>query len=220
MKLIQTAASVTLLVGLSACATQRANLTALSRQQDQYFKNVEIMFRDNAKAFQDSLNVITEANQERRERLLAWERDQLKADILLQQDGNVKKEKRLLLTKLSDIDIRNIQDHQDIVDAERGQAEALVDFFNAMAGGTQELRENNEIILKYLEEGDFKFFVRSIDRDGIKRTIDVIEQARDQYNEAQARVQSIIEKKRAQHIEEIRSALETLVDSFSNADGT
>ena len=71
------------LLALSACASSRANITALSQEQNDYFDKLETELKAQRDDFRIGLELQLTADARRRQNLLSWQRQQQKADILL-----------------------------------------------------------------------------------------------------------------------------------------
>ena len=145
------------LLALSACASSRENITALSQEQNNYFDKLETELKAQRAAFRIGLELQLTADARRRQTLLSWQREQQKADILLQVDDNTEGNRELLLLKLTELDIGLLEQQRATEQIDAARRDAILALYDALAKAAKALKKNNGAILAYLGSDDLTF---------------------------------------------------------------
>src|SRR5258708_26697126 len=92
----------------SGCAFHRGNVAALSKEQDSYYAKLEETLTKGRPNLVDALAKQLRADRVRQGNLLEWERDLAKAEVLLQLNANTSGNRRLLLLKTTESDLKSL----------------------------------------------------------------------------------------------------------------
>jgi hypothetical protein len=145
--------------------------------------------------------------------LLSWERDLQKAEVLLRVDANVTKNQKLLSMKLAEInleEVSNLSGNQ----IDQSRKEAILKLYNKLSEAVESLEKNNDIIIKYLGSGDKKFTLRSLDVEGIVRTLSAIRSVEEELRQIEKRSKEEQKKESQQIQKSIERARDLLIKVF------
>lgn len=199
---------IALIVSLSVlfstgCAMKRANITALSQEQQTYYKQLGSMLVTNRNKLETGLSEELKADRIREFNLMDWKRDLQKAEVLLQVDANVTGNQKLLSMKLAELNLESIDTlSRDEIDQTRKQA--ILNLYDKLIESIMLLEKNNEIILSYIGSGDKKFALRSLDVNGMVRTVSNIRGLQEDLGEIEKRS----EEEQKKESEQIRKSIE------------
>ncbi len=205
----------TLLLG-NGCAFNRANVAALSQEQDAYYSKLGKTLRENRDKLKLGLSEQLKADLVRQRNLLTWERDLDKAEILLQVDANTTGNRRLLLLKSAESDLASLSQVQALQDIDRARLQALMDLYDSVINAVDALQKNNSVVTKYLGSRNAEFALRSLDVQGVVTTISNLRDVRDQLKGVAARSaqEKIKEDERLQ--KDIGRAREVFIKALHN----
>jgi hypothetical protein len=194
----------------SGCAFNRANVAALSQEEDAYHDKLGAILRENRETLKVGLTEQLKADLIRQRNLLAWERDLAKAEILLQVDANTTGNRRLLLMKSAESDLASLSQVQALQEIDLTRLQAVMDLYDAVINAVDALHKNNQGITQYLSGKDTEFALRSLDVQGIVTAVSTLRDARDQLKGVEARTaqEKIKENERLQrNIDRARDVL-------------
>ncbi len=187
----------------TGCAMSRSNVTELSKKQDEYYSKLKNLLEENKNDIEISLNDQLKADKKRELDLLTWERDLKKAEVLLQVDANVTGNQRLLSMKLAEINLEEVINLSDI-QINEARKEIILKSYKALIDAVKTLKENNDIIVKYLSSSDAEFVLRSFDIDGVVMTVSAIRSLQEELGQIDKRS----EEERRKENERIQKTIE------------
>ena len=180
-----------LLAGLTlaaaGCATHRGNVAALAQRQQTYFVDLQQLLATNRVRLEQGLALQFSSDAVRQANLLEWERDLLRADILLQVDADTRGNQQLLLTKLAEADLADHERWAAAQRIDRTRLQALLRLYDAVVQAVQAVRNNNQALLDYLGSRDEQFALRSLDVSALARAVDELRDLRSQLQAAEQR---------------------------------
>src|SRR5258708_27168864 len=188
MKLIRLAA---LLAGCallaSGCAFHRGNVPALSKEQDSYYAKLEETLTKGRPNLVDALAKQLQADRVRQGNLLEWERDLAKTEVLLQVNANTSGNRKLLLLKTTESDLKSLSQVQALQEIDHARQQAILDLYDGVIKATKALRNNNRPITEYLSGGNAVFALRSLDIQGVVTAVSTLEDVQNQLKGVQVR---------------------------------
>ena len=187
----------------TGCAMNRSNVTALSKKQDEYYSNLINLLEENKDDMEISLKDQLKADKKRELDLLAWERDLKKAEVLLQVDANVTGNQRLLSMKLAEINLEEVINLSN-TQINEARKEIILKLYQKLIDALKTLKENNDIIVKYLSSSNAEFVLRSFDIDSIIMTVSAIRSVQEELGQIEKRT----EEERKKESERIQKAIE------------
>lgn len=187
----------------TGCAMNRSNVTALSKKQDEYYSNLINLLEENKDDMEISLKDQLKADKKRELDLLAWERDLKKAEVLLQVDANVTGNQRLLSMKLAEINLEEVINLSN-TQINEARKETILKLYQKLIDALKTLKENNDIIVKYLSSSNAEFVLRSFDIDSIVMTVSAIRSVQEELGQIEKRT----EEERKKESERIQKAIE------------
>ena len=189
---------------MTACTFGRVNIEKLSAEQEQYYSSLHKLLVEKRTELALALDEQIKVDKVRGLNLLEWKHDLAKAEVLLSAHGGVQGAKRLLYQKMADINLGWINESDEhTVIAEAGKA-AVLKAYDSVAKGIEDVKNNNEIILKYLSTKDKDFLLRNLDVATLSKVIVAIKESRDELRQVKAR--SV--EQRQQDIERLQSEIE------------
>jgi len=191
----------------AACAGPRANVTALAEQQQAYYADLESMLRGQRRLLQDGLELQVEYLERRRDNLANWDRDLRKAEVLLAVDADVTGNQRLLSYKLAEMDLAAAA-ITDARSAEAARVGAILSLYDQLIRASAELQSNSDALIEYLGSGDDEFALRTLDVDGVVRSIAAIRDTSEQLGRIEARS----DEERAREQERVQRSIERARD--------
>jgi len=171
-KCVMLAVSLSLLL-TTGCAMKRANITALSQEQQTYYSKLGNMLKAKRSKLENGLNEQLKADRVRALNLMNWQRDLQKAEVLLQFDADVTGNQKLLSMMLAELNLEAV-DSLSMNTIDQSREEAILKLYDRLSKAVALLEKNNDTILKYIGSGDKKFALRSIDAEGIVRMVSTI----------------------------------------------
>lgn len=187
----------------TGCAMNRSNVTALSKKQDEYYSNLINLLEENKDDMEISLKDQLKADKKRELDLLAWERDLKKAEVLLQVDANVTGNQRLLSMKLAEINLEEVINLSN-TQINEVRKETILKLYQKLIDALKTIKENNDIIIKYLSSSNAEFVLRSFDIDSIVMTVSAIRSVQEELGQIEKRT----EEERKKESERIQKAIE------------
>lgn len=187
----------------TGCAMNRSNVTELSKKQDEYYNNLINLLEENKDDMEISLKDQLKADKKRELDLLAWERDLKKAEVLLQVDANVTGNQRLLSMKLAEINLEEVINLSN-TQINEARKEIILKLYQKLIDALKTLKENNDIIVKYLSSSNAEFVLRSFDIDSIIMTVSAIRSVQEELGQIEKRT----EEERKKESERIQKAIE------------
>ena len=193
------------LLSISGCASSRSGVTGLSQAQRDYYAALDKTLKANRQTLDSGLALQLAADRTRERNILEWERDLLKAEVILEQRSDaIKGRQRLLELKLAEIDLAAVDRKTTLLSIDEARKAIILKLYDKIIEGVAAVEKNNSTILAYLESSDAKFLVRSLDLDGIFRVIGAVQQLQGELNETSKQAQ---EEQRKQ-TEEVREAVQ------------
>jgi len=172
-KCVMLAVSLSLLL-TTGCAMKRANITALSQEQQSYYSKLGNMLKANRSKLENGLNEQLKADRVRALNLMNWQCDLQKAEVLLQVDADdVTGNQKLLSMMLAELNLEAV-DSLSMNTIDQSREEAILKLYDRLSEAVALLEKNNDTILKYIGSSDKKFALRSIDVEGIVRIVSAI----------------------------------------------
>ena len=145
-------------------------MTELTKEQQNYYKQLETTLTEQRAPLQLGLENEIEADLQRRRDLVEWERGLLKAEILLRVDSNVALNKRLLMVTMAQTQLGTLDHVSTLQSIDRRRVESLLALYDAILAATKKLEENSKVISEYLGSRDSKFALRSVDTAALAAT--------------------------------------------------
>ncbi len=203
----------TLILG-AGCALNRANVTALSKEQGAYYATLRKTMKDNRQTFEIGLKEQLKADLVRQQQLLEWRRDLAKAEVLLQVGSQVSKERKLLLLTLADLNLEHLKQAEALEEIDRSRLKVVLGLYDAVIKAAGALEKNNRAITEYLGSGDAEFAVRSLDVEGIVRATSNFRDLQAQLQGIEARSEEERRKDNARLQKNIERSRQTLIKAF------
>lgn len=195
------------------CAGNRANIKALSQEQQTYYGKLNSLLEKNRSLLELGLNQQLKADQVRQQELMDWERDLRKAEVLLQVDANVTGNQKLLSMKLAELNLVEVGRFSKLqVDTLR--KEAILKLYDNLRTAVAALEKNNDVLVNYLGSGDKEFALRSLDVEGIVRVISIIRSAQEELAQIEERSDEERQKENERIQKSIERARDLLVTAF------
>jgi hypothetical protein len=191
---------------LNGCG--RASITALSKQQDAYYSDLEGALTKQQDLFTTAIDAQLQADQSRRRQILGWQIGLSQADILLQSASKPPGKQSLLLQKTAQLDIAYQGQSLELSNTEIARAEALKQLYSALQKATLAAQKNNEALTDYLSSSSDTFALKSIDAGGVSLAVTSLEARVDQ-------LRGVTEKTTAQEKAE-QSQLQTQIEQAQN----
>jgi hypothetical protein len=173
------AVAMALIAGLAVttgCARQ--SVTGLAQAQDQFFNRMTEKMKTNRELLRVGLEEQLISDRVRQQNLLEWQRDLDKAEIILQQrSGTVTGEERLLSMKLAEADLNAVARVAALRDIDTARRDAILALYDKVAAAAAAVATNNRTILQYLDSGDAKFALRSLDVPSLVQSTTLLREA-------------------------------------------
>ncbi len=201
-------------IALGGCALNRAGVTALSENQQAYYKKLDATLTAGRPALQQGLHVQLDTNTKRRLQLNTWQHDLERAEILLQVDADVTGNKRLLSLQLAQLNLQRVDSVTARDETSAEQVAAILSLYDRVQKAVIELQKNNKIITDYLGSGDKQFVLRSLDVNGIVAALAGIQGVREQLRDIEARTEEEMAQDREQIQKSVERAREVLLRVF------
>lgn len=162
------------------CSFNRANVAALSQEQQSYYAKLDASLRGNRDQLQLGLTEQLKADLVRQRNLLDWQRDMALATVLLQVDANKTGNERLLLMKTTESDLGSLKQVQALGDIDDARLRAMMNLYDAVLKAVETLEKNNKILTNYLGSGKAKFALQNLDVQGVVTAVSTLHDFRDQ----------------------------------------
>lgn len=186
---------------------KRANITALSQEQQAYYSKLGNMLKANRSKLENGLNEQLKADRVRALNLMNWQRDLQKAEVLLQVNADVTGNQKLLSMMLAELNLEAVDGlSRNTIDQSR--EETILKLYARLSEAVALLEKNNDTILKFIGSGDKKFALRSIDVEGIVRMVSAIRGLQEELDKIGERS----EEERKKESEKIRRSIERAQD--------
>ena len=153
----------------TGCGIHRGNVTALSQEQQQYYKTLDDTLKKKRQTLAIALEEQLAVDRTRQQNLLNWQRDLEKAGILLQRDPNVTGADRLLHMKLAELDIASVDRAAALRKIDESRAQAILQLYDKVIATLESLQKNTDTLVKYLDSKDAVYALRSLDVEGMFR---------------------------------------------------
>jgi hypothetical protein len=156
---------------LSGCALHRANVTALSKEQAQYYAKLRDTLTTNRQLFATGLEEQLKVDLVRQQNLQNWRLDLEKAGVLLQRAPNATGAQKLLYMELSEVDLNDVHTLAAREQIEASRKQTILNLYDKVMESVGVLEKNNTVMVEYLGSKDTAFALRSLDVEGISRAI-------------------------------------------------
>ncbi len=195
------------------CAMNRANVTALSQEQQTYYSDLGSVLQENRSTLALGLEEQLKADRVREREMMNWERDLQKAEVLLRVDANVTGNQKLLSMKLAELNLEAV-DGLSGVQSDQLRKEAILTLYDTLSKAVVTLEKNNNILVSYLGSGDKEFALRSLDVEGIVRVISTIRSAQEKLGQIEERSEEERKKESERVQKSIERARDLLIKAF------
>lgn len=191
----------------------RSNVTKLAQTQQTYFQKLADELKRQKATFELSIATLASSDDDRRQATVAWERDLVLVDVLLQVPGDAKAKQELLLTKTAQLDLESGHKVLEARALDRKRQEAIVMLYDRLIEAAEKIAPNNAQIVAYLSSPDPQFAVRSVDIDAVVRVTSAVRALSDQLKGVTAKTAE--ERKKAD--EKVEKELATARDIIVKA---
>ena len=154
---------------ITGCGIHRGNVTALSQEQQQYYKALEDTLKKKRQTLAIALEEQLAVDRTRQQNLLDWQRDLEKAGILLQRHPNVTGADRLLHMKLAELDIASVDRVAALRRIDESRAQAILHLYDKVIATLESLQKNTDTLVNYLDSKDAVYALKSLDVEGMFR---------------------------------------------------
>jgi hypothetical protein len=192
------------------------NVAALSDQQQKYFTSLSATLKAHKDSFHRSMVDSASTDFQRRRRILDWQRDLVKVDLLLQVPGDAAQKEELLFTKLAELDLDSSQRLISAQSIDADRVAAVDNLYATLIEATDKLLENNKQITQYLSAPDSTFVVESIDVAAIVRVASAVRDLENQLRELKARSDDQRKKDDATLEKQLDTVQATLVKALTS----
>jgi len=174
--------SIAAVVGCSGIQNPfgRVNVTALANTQQDYFKKLAEELKRQRATFELSVEVIANADDDRRQAIVDWERDLVLVDVLLQVPGAATSRQELLLTKTAELDLESGHKVLDARALDKQRVDAILKLYDQLIAAAEKLPANNAQIVAYLSSPNPQFAINSVDISAIVRITSAVRALSDQ----------------------------------------
>lgn len=194
---------------LSGCALSRKGVTGLSRAQGDYYARLGATLKENRQKLDSGLALQLSADRARQRHVLEWERDLQRAEVILQQrTSNVTGQQRLLELKLAELDLAAVDRVAALQATDEARKQTILKLYDKVREGVTALEKNNTTILSYLEAGDAKVLLRSLDTAAVFRVVEAVQQLRNELAQTDTQAQD----KEQRRIDDAQKAVERARD--------
>jgi hypothetical protein len=196
---------------VNGCAFHRANVAALSQEQDAYYAKLDGTLRESRDKLKLGFTEQLKADRVRQRNLLAWERDLAKAEILLQVDANTSGNRGLLLMKTAESDLASLGRVQALEEIDRNRLQAIMDLYDAVIKAVDALQKNNQVITRYLSSSERTFVLRSLDVQEVVTAVSTLRDVQNQLKGVEARSAQEKSKENERLQNEVERARDVLI---------
>tara|TARA_Y100001933_G_scaffold253081_1_gene292900 strand:+ start:3613 stop:4263 length:651 start_codon:yes stop_codon:yes gene_type:complete len=193
----------------------RQAIKDLSESQDAYYARLSETLKSEKDNFIGALREQAELDAKLHNKLLTWELDQLRAEILLTADEGTGKQK-LLLMKLAEIERAAREERVAIAALHEERVRTVAQLYDEVASAAGKLGENNKAITEYVTDTD-SFVVKSIDVHSVVRVTLVVEQLSDQVRDVEQKTAEEIEKRRQKTQKQLEDARAAVLEALAKA---
>lgn len=188
----------------TGCAFHRANVTALGAEQAAYYAKLKKTLQENRSQLAAGVEEQLKADQLRRQKLLAWDRELAKAELLLQGDAHVAGDRTLFLMKLAELDLDSLEKVHALEQLDQDRLRTAMALYDGVIQATEALEKNNRVLIEYLGNGEERFILRSLDIAGVARATSALREAEEQLRGVHVRSddEARQERERAQRLME------------------
>jgi hypothetical protein len=160
----------------TGCAIHRGNVTALSQEQQQYYKTLDDTLKKQRQTLAIALEEQLTVDRTRQQNLLDWQRDLEKAEVLLQRDPNVTGADRLLHMKLAELDLESVDRVAALRKIDESREQAILHLYDQVIVTLESLQKNSTTLVNYLDSKDAVYALKSLDVEGMFRAAAAIRQ--------------------------------------------
>ena len=160
----------------TGCAIHRGNVTALSQEQQQYYKTLDDTLKKKRQTLAIALEEQLAVDRTRQQNLLDWQRDLEKAEVLLQRDPNVTGADRLLHMKLAELDLESVDRVAALRKLDESREQAILHLYDQVIATLESLQKNSTTLVNYLDSKDAVYALKSLDVEGMFRAATAIRQ--------------------------------------------
>ena len=199
--------TLALLVPLVGCATREGILAVNQDQLEYYGKLRELLEAERAK-LAAGLELQLSADRERQLKLLQWERDLTRAEVILSTPQNPAGAQRLLHMKMAELDLVNTRRMREFDDIDTARLKAIMDQYDNLIRAVKAIEKNTNTISTYLATDDKTFALRSLDVDSLAYAITAIQQTREELGHIEKRT----DEERTEESKRVRESIERAKD--------
>jgi len=195
---------------LSGCALHRANVTALSQEQAQYYAKLRDTLTTNRQLLATGLEEQLKVDLVRQQNLRNWRLDLQKAGVLLQRAPSATGAQKLLYMELSEVNLNDVHTLAASEQIAASRKQAILGLYDKVIESVRVLEKNNAVIVEYFGSKDTAFALRSLDVEGISRGITGIRGAQEELGQIEKRSEEEKRKeseRTQQAIEQVRNIL-------------
>jgi hypothetical protein len=165
----------------------RTNVAALQDTERVYYAKLGDTLRAQREEFKEGLTAQLAADQSRRRKMLEWERNLAKAEVLLQVPGKADEKQELLLLKLAEMDLAAGADYHKLDDIDHERLDAILRLYDQVIEASKALLKNDAAIAGYLKSPNATFAAESVDVPAIVRIASAVRTLDDQLKGLAAR---------------------------------
>jgi hypothetical protein len=199
---------------ITGCGIHRGNMTALSQEQQQYYKTLDNTLKKNRQTLAISLEEQLAVDRTRQQNLLNWQRDLEKAEVLLLRDPNVTGADRLLHMKLAELDIESVDRVAALRKIDESREQAILHLYDQVIATLESLQKNNTTLVNYLDSKDAVFALKSLDIEGMFRASAAIRQGSEELGYITKASDEEVKQQREQARQAIEQVRTLLLDVF------
>jgi hypothetical protein len=205
---------VTIFFGIQGCSWHRADISALSKAQQDYYKRLGDMLSDKQPTLNLAFDNMQQADSKHRRELLKWARDIRKTDMLLHGDVGVTGNEKLFLMQLASITLAD--QYQPFSEIDQAQVKSLKELYDKVKEAVKVLAKNNDILVKYLGSKESEFALQSLDMASIVQVIATVRKAQEDLGKTEKRTDEERKKEQEQILKGAEQARETLFKVISH----
>lgn len=199
--------SLVLLVLLAGCA-KRAGILAVNQDQLQYYGELKELLQKERAILAAGLELQLSSDRERQLKLLQWERDLTRAEVILSTPQNPAGAKRLLHMKMAELDLADRHRVRELDNIDVARMETILDQYDNLIRAVGAIEKNTNTINRYLATDDSTFALRSLDVDSLVYAITAIQQTREELGHIEKRT----DEERTAESKRVREAIERAKD--------
>ena len=212
--------AIALLLPVAGCQNgfgsfKRTGVGGLQSSQKKYYQKLKTTLEQHKAEFKAGLTAQLAADQERRRKLLTWQRDMAKAEVLLQVPGTAKEKQELLLMKLTELDAASSADYHKLDNIDRDRLATMVALYDRVIEATDKLLANDAAIAQYLQSPNSRFIAESADIAAAVRVASAVRTLNDQLRGVAARSAEQRKKDDERLQKQLERAQQVIVNALS-----